>query len=56
MEGRSMVRASDVLMGGVGQHAPPSIFSIMKESWSKIGHAAREMVTVFSITYFFQQQ
>ena len=32
-----------------GQHAP--IFSKMKENWWKVGHAAIEMVTVFSFFY-----
>ena len=30
----------------------PPIFSKMQENWSNVGHAAREMVTVFSVTFF----
>ena len=35
-------------MGGV---APP-IFSNSKESWLKVSHAARELATVFSVTFY----
>ena len=31
---------------------PPPISSKMQERWSKIGHAAREMVKVLSATFF----
>ena len=30
----------------------PLIFSKLQESWSKVSHAARDMVTVFSSTLF----
>ena len=36
------------LLGGV----TPSIFLKLQESWSKGGHAAREMVTVYFVNFF----
>ena len=43
----------DVPMGGHGGRASRSPkFSKLQESWSKISHAASEMVTVFSLTFF----
>ena len=38
------------LLEGVGRHSP--IFLKLQESWSKVGHAAREMVRVYSVTIF----
>ena len=32
--------------------APPPIFSNLQESWSNVSHAARELATVFSATFF----
>ena len=37
--------------GHGGRRAPP-IFSNLQESWSKGSHAARELATVFSVTFF----
>ena len=33
-----------------GRHSP--IFLKLRECWSKDGHAAREVVTVYSVTFF----
>ena len=42
--------ARDVWMGGIS----PTIYSNSQESWSTVGHAARELLaTVFSVTLFF---
>ena len=38
-------------MGVWGASRPP-ISSNLQESWSKASHAARELVTVCSVTYF----
>jgi len=47
-----MTMSRDVPIGGhVGHHAPP-IFSNLQVSWSKGSYAARELVTVFSVTFF----
>ena len=35
-----------------GGGVTPPILSILQESWSNVRHAAREMVTVFSVTFF----
>ena len=37
--------------GGVEGALP--IFSNSQESWSKVSHAARELATVFSVTFLF---
>ena len=37
--------------GGVGGMTSP-IFSNLPESWSKVSHAARELVTSLSVTFF----
>ena len=39
------------LLKGMGGVTPP-IFLELRESWSKDGHAARKMVTVYSVLYF----
>ena len=39
----------DVPMGGVGGVTP--IVSNLQESWSKVSHAARELTTLFSVTF-----
>ena len=31
---------------------PWALFLKLQESWSKGGHAARDMVTVYSVTFF----
>ena len=36
-----------------GASTPPPIFSNLQESWSKSSYAARELVTVFSVTFVF---
>ena len=36
----------------IGGRSSPPKFSKLYESWSKVSHAAREMVTVFSDTFF----
>ena len=38
-------------LGGVGDVTPP-IFSNLQESWSKGSHAAGDLATVFSMTFF----
>ena len=40
-----------MLMGG-GAYGP-HIFPETQESWSKVGHVAKEIVTVFSVTFIF---
>ena len=40
---------SEMITGGHGERHSP-IFLKMQESWSKDGHAAREMATVYSVT------
>ena len=42
----------DVLMGAREASRTP-ICSKLQEIWSKVSHAARELVTVFSMTLFF---
>jgi len=44
--------SSDVFIGGMGC-VTHLIFLKLQESWSKFGHAAIEMVTVYSVTVFF---
>ena len=39
----------DVPMRGVGGATP--IVSNLQESWSKVSHAARELTTLFSVTF-----
>ena len=39
-------------MEGMGGDVTPPILSILQESWSDVRHAAREVVTVFSVTFF----
>ena len=39
------------LLEGVGSVTPP-IFLKLRESWSKEGHAAKKMATVYSVTFF----
>ena len=39
------------LLEGVG--ASPLIFLKLQESWSKAGHAAREMATVYCVASFY---
>ena len=38
--------------GDVGDVVPP-IFSNLQESWSEVSYAARELATVFSVTFVF---
>ena len=40
--------SSDVFIGRRGGITPP-IFLKLQESWSKVGHAAEEMTTVYSV-------
>ena len=43
---------SEVFIGvRVGRHS--TIFQKGQESWPKVGHAAREMVTVYSVTFLY---
>ena len=42
---------SEVFSGGHGGHHSPIILKL-RESWSREGHAAREMVTVYSVTLY----
>ena len=42
---------SEVFFGG--RHSP--IFLKFQESWSKRGHAAREMATVYSLSFFLER-
>ena len=39
-------------MPNEGRGGAPNIFK-KKESWLKVGHTVREMVTVFSVTFFY---
>jgi len=50
-EGLGLCR--DVPIGGRGVRRVPPMFSNLQESWSKGSHAARELATVFSVTFFF---
>ena len=42
---------SDVFIGVVGGVTPPKPLKL-QESWSKVGHAAIEMATVYFATFF----
>ena len=42
---------SEVFIAGHGECTPP-IFLKLRESWSKDGHAAREIVTVHYVIFF----
>ena len=46
------VKESWNLLMGHGGGMPP-IYSNLEESWSKVSHAARELATVFSVTFLF---
>jgi len=37
--------------GGRACGRRPPIFSNLQESWSKVSHAAKELATVFSVTF-----
>ena len=43
---------SYVLLGGRGEAPRLEIFSKMQESWSKVGHVPREIVTVVPVILF----
>ena len=41
--------AKEMPMGGVGDVV---VGQNLQESWSKVSHAARELATIFSLTFF----
>ena len=43
-------RSNELGMCLWGHNVPP-ILSELQENWSNVGHAAREMVTAFSVTF-----
>ena len=45
------ISQTDVKIGEDGEASHSQIFSNLRESWSKVSHAVRELVTVFSLTF-----